>query len=85
MIVWGGDNTTALPVLNEEVRSENFAWVAGRTYLTSTTHIANRCAAVELALGRGCGGKVCSFLARRVHASLSAIPRYAEMPNPFNA
>ncbi|WP_234835318.1 hypothetical protein [Sinorhizobium meliloti] len=65
MIVWGRDNTTALLVLNEAVRSENFAWVASRTYLTSTTHIASLCAAVELALGRGRGGKVCSISAKR--------------------
>jgi nucleoside-diphosphate-sugar epimerase len=56
--VWGRDDTTALPALTEAVRSGKFAWISGGTYLTSTTHIANLCAAVELALGRGQGGEV---------------------------
>lgn len=56
--VWGRDDTTALPALMEAVRSGKFAWIGGGTYLTSTTHIANLCSAVELALGRGRGGEV---------------------------
>jgi nucleoside-diphosphate-sugar epimerase len=54
--VWGRDDTTALPVLMEAVRSGKFAWIGGGTYLTSTTHIANLCSAVELALVNGRGG-----------------------------
>lgn len=56
--VWGRDDTTALPALTQAVKSGKFAWISGGTYLTSTTHIANLCAAVELALGRGRGGQV---------------------------
>lgn len=56
--VWGRDDTTALPTLLEAVRSGEFAWIAGGTYLTSTTHIANLCHAVDLALSRGRGGQV---------------------------
>jgi nucleoside-diphosphate-sugar epimerase len=56
--VWGGDDTTALPALTQAVKSGKFAWISGGTYLTSTTHIANLCAAVALALGRGRGGEV---------------------------
>lgn len=56
--VWGRDDTTALPVLLEAVRSGKFAWIAGGGYLTSTTHVANLCHAVELTLGRGRGGEV---------------------------
>lgn len=56
--VWGRDDTTALPMLLEAVRSGKFAWIAGGSYLTSTTHVANLCHAVELALGRGRGGEV---------------------------
>lgn len=56
--VWGRDDTTALPTLMEAVRSGKFAWIAGGNYLTSTTHIANLCHAVELALRRGHGGEV---------------------------
>lgn len=56
--VWGRDDTTALPALTQAVRSGKFAWIAGGTYRTSTTHIANLCVAVELALDRGRGGEV---------------------------
>lgn len=56
--VWGRDDTTALPALTQAVKSGRFAWISGGTYLTSTTHIANLCRAVELALGRGHGGQV---------------------------
>ncbi len=56
--VWGRDDTTALPTLLEAVRSGKFAWISGGTYLTSTTHVANLCHAVELALLRGRGGEV---------------------------
>lgn len=56
--VWGRDDTTALPMLMEAVRSGKFAWISGGTYLTSTTHIANLCHAVELALSKGQGGEV---------------------------
>lgn len=56
--VWGRDDTTALPALTEAVRSGKFAWISGGRYLTSTTHIANLCAAVELALLHGRSGEV---------------------------
>ncbi|MGE6783623.1 NAD-dependent epimerase/dehydratase family protein [Ensifer adhaerens] len=56
--VWGRDDTTALPILVEAARSGKLAWIAGGTYLTSTTHIANLCQAVALALANGRGGEV---------------------------
>lgn len=56
--VWGRDDTTALPMLLEAVRSGKFAWISGGTYLTSTTHVANLSYAVELALGQGHAGEV---------------------------
>ncbi|HEV7346243.1 MAG TPA: NAD-dependent epimerase/dehydratase family protein [Devosia sp.] len=56
--VWGRDDTTALPFLVQAARSGQMAWVDGGTYLTSTTHIANLCLGVELALVRGSGGEV---------------------------
>lgn len=56
--VWGRDDTTALPALTQAAKSGKFAWISGGTYLTSTTHVANLCAAVELALGRGRGGQI---------------------------
>jgi len=55
--VWGRDDTTALPHLVAALRSGQFAWIEGGRYLTSTTHIANLCAGVDLALSRGRGGQ----------------------------
>ncbi|GAB4063983.1 NAD-dependent epimerase/dehydratase family protein [Ancylobacter sonchi] len=56
--VWGRDDTTALPNLLKAARSDRLAWIGGGTYRTSTTHIANLCHAVELALVKGRGGEV---------------------------
>ena len=56
--VWGRDDTTALPQLLGAHHSGQLAWISGGTYLTSTTHIANLCHGVELALIRGRGGAV---------------------------
>jgi nucleoside-diphosphate-sugar epimerase len=57
-MVWGRDDTTALPILAEMARSGKLAWIGGGHYATSTTHIANLCDAVELALAKGKGGEV---------------------------
>lgn len=56
--VWGRDDTTALPFLVQAARSGQMAWIDGGTYLTSTTHIANLCVGIELALVKGSGGEV---------------------------
>jgi nucleoside-diphosphate-sugar epimerase len=56
--VWGRDDTTALPSLVGAVQSGQFAWISGGDYLTSTTHIANLCHGIELAIGKGRGGEV---------------------------
>jgi nucleoside-diphosphate-sugar epimerase len=55
--VWGRDDTTALPALVAAARSGKLAWVAEGRYRTSTTHIANLCDGIELALRRGRGGE----------------------------
>lgn len=55
--VWGRDDTTALPALLEAARTGKLAWISGGSYLTSTTHIANLCVAVERALTIGRGGE----------------------------
>ncbi len=57
-MVWGRDDTTALPTLADMVRAGRFAWISGGHYLSSTTHIANLCHAVELALTEGRGGEI---------------------------
>ncbi len=56
--VWGRDDTTALPVLVAAARSGQLAWIDGGQYLTSTTHIANLCEGVELAIAHGASGQV---------------------------
>jgi nucleoside-diphosphate-sugar epimerase len=56
--VWGRDDTTALPNLLGAVKSGQFAWISGGEYLTTTTHIANLCHGIELAIVRGKGGEV---------------------------
>jgi len=57
-MVWGRDDTTALPTIADMVRAGKFAWISGGDYLSSTTHIANLCHAVELALTKGRGGEI---------------------------
>ena len=56
-MVWGRDDTTALPQLLAMARAGQLAWIDGGTYLSSSTHIANLCAGVALALERGRGGE----------------------------
>jgi nucleoside-diphosphate-sugar epimerase len=56
--VWGRDDTTALPNLVGAVTTGQFAWISGGNYLTSTTHIANLCHGIELAIAKGRGGEV---------------------------
>jgi nucleoside-diphosphate-sugar epimerase len=51
--VWGRDDTTALPTLLGAVRTGQFAWISGGDYLTTTTHIANLCHGIDLAIMRG--------------------------------
>lgn len=57
-MVWGRDDTTALPTLAAMVKSGKFAWISGGNYLCSTTHVSNLCYAVELALNIGKPGEV---------------------------
>ncbi|PRD40409.1 epimerase [Phyllobacterium phragmitis] len=57
-MVWGRDDTTALPILTEAVRSGRFAWISGGDYLCSTTHVGNLCHAVDLAFGHGRRGEI---------------------------
>lgn len=57
-MVWGRDDSTALPTLAEMVKAGRFAWISDGDYLTSTAHIANLCHAVDLALERGRSGEI---------------------------
>jgi nucleoside-diphosphate-sugar epimerase len=56
--VWGRDDTTALPKLVATAKAGKLAWPNGGLYPTSTTHIANVCEGVALALKKGAGGEV---------------------------
>lgn len=56
--VWGRDDTTALPQLIAAAQSGKLAWIAGGTYLTSTTHIDNAVEGIVCALERGRGGQI---------------------------
>ncbi|MDF2696212.1 MAG: epimerase [Labilithrix sp.] len=55
--VWGRDDTTALPHLVAAARSGKLAFIEGGHYRTSTTHIANLCEGVALALDKGRSGE----------------------------
>ncbi|WP_273689921.1 NAD-dependent epimerase/dehydratase family protein [Ketogulonicigenium vulgare] len=57
-MVWGRDDSTALPTLVAAVKSGKFAWISRGDYLSSTTHIANLCHGVDLAIARGRAGQV---------------------------
>lgn len=57
-LVWGRDDTTALPQLVAAARSGQMAWIDGGGYRTSTTHIDNLIHGIDLALRRGRGGEV---------------------------
>jgi nucleoside-diphosphate-sugar epimerase len=56
-LVWGRDDTTALPQLTAAARSGQMAFIDGGHYRTSTTHIANLCTGVQLALTKGGSGE----------------------------
>jgi nucleoside-diphosphate-sugar epimerase len=57
-MVWGRDDTTGLRMLTEMARSGKLVWIDGGNYLTSTTHIANLCHAIDCALRQGASGEV---------------------------
>ncbi|MFZ5618722.1 MAG: NAD-dependent epimerase/dehydratase family protein [Pseudomonadota bacterium] len=55
-LVWGEGDKTVLPVVKEMAEQERFAWIDGGRAMTSSTHIDNLVAALELALTRGKSG-----------------------------
>ncbi len=57
-MIWGRDDTTALPILVDMVRTGQFAWIGGGRYQTSSTHIDNLCYGIDLAFQRGRGGEI---------------------------
>ncbi|KRB83026.1 epimerase [Sphingomonas sp. Root710] len=57
-MVWGRDDTTALPMLVHMARTGQLAWISGGQYQTSSTHIDNLCHGIDLAFQRGRGGEI---------------------------
>jgi nucleoside-diphosphate-sugar epimerase len=56
--IWGRDDTKGLPEIAAAANAGKLAWIEGGHYLTSTTHIANVCEGVALALDKGRSGEV---------------------------
>jgi len=56
-LVWGGDDTSMLPLLIEAVRDGRFMWINGGRHLTSTCHVANLVDGVLRAVDSGRPGE----------------------------
>ncbi|RZU38851.1 NAD-dependent epimerase/dehydratase family protein [Edaphobacter modestus] len=56
--IWGRDDTKGLPQIAAAAKAGKLAWIEGGHYLSSTTHIANVCEGVSLALDKGRSGEV---------------------------
>ena len=55
--VWGPDDTTLLPAIEEMVASGRFAWIGGGRHMTSTAHVDNVVQGLLLAAERGRSGE----------------------------
>ena len=51
--VWGAGDTTLLPQIVGQIRSGQWAWIAGGTHRTATTHVDNTVEGLVLAATRG--------------------------------
>ncbi|MFO0559344.1 MAG: NAD-dependent epimerase/dehydratase family protein [Polyangiales bacterium] len=56
-LVWGPRDASVLPAILRMAREGAFVWLDGGAHQTSTAHVENVCAALELALTRGDGGE----------------------------
>ena len=56
-LVWGEGDKTVLPVVKAMAEAGRFAWIDGGRAMTSTTHIDNLVAALDLALTNGKAGE----------------------------
>lgn len=56
--IWGRDDTKGLPQIATAAKAGKLAWIEGGHYLSSTTHIANVCGGVALALDKRKSGEV---------------------------
>jgi len=55
--VWGAGDTTLLPAIADATRAGKFAWIAGGTNRTSTTHVENVVEGLLLAAEKGRPGE----------------------------
>ncbi|MUH01438.1 NAD-dependent epimerase/dehydratase family protein [Scytonema sp. UIC 10036] len=56
--VWGKGDTTLLARFIKAIHNQEFAWISGGRYLTSTCHVKNLCEGLILASERGKGGEI---------------------------
>lgn len=56
-LIWGEGDKTLLPAVKEMAEAGKFAWIDGGRAMTSSTHVDNLVAALELALTRGRPGE----------------------------
>lgn len=54
--IWGAGDTSLLPKLVDAVKKNQFAWISGGHYLTSTCHVDNVAAGILAAARNGKGG-----------------------------
>lgn len=76
--VWGPRDTSVLPSVVRMQRAGAFVWLDGGRHETSTTHVRNVAAAIELALSKGQGGSayfVSDAGTRTIRQFLTALAR----------
>lgn len=56
-LIWGTDDTTLLPRIEEAVRKRQLRWIGGGRHLTSTCHVRNVVEGMCLAATRGIAGE----------------------------
>jgi nucleoside-diphosphate-sugar epimerase len=56
-LVWGPRDNSVLPAVLRMIEDGGWAWLDGGAHRTSTCHVSNLAAAIELALTRGRGGQ----------------------------
>jgi nucleoside-diphosphate-sugar epimerase len=74
--IWGEGDTTLMPAIVAMAKSGAWSWVDHGRAMTSTTHIDNLVAAIELALTKGRGGEAYFVLddgVRSLHTMMSGI------------
>jgi nucleoside-diphosphate-sugar epimerase len=74
--IWGPGDTTLMPTIERLAKTGGWMWVNHGAAMTSTTHIANLVAAIDLALSKGRAGEAYFILddgVRSMHDMISAM------------